>query len=59
MFDKHAQDLERLLLKLQLDSVLTQLARPRIYFEDPETNNLWTLRLVKQIGESVHLSGNP
>jgi hypothetical protein len=43
--DKHAQDLKRLFLQLQLDSVPSQLTSTNIYLEVSETRNTRELRL--------------
>jgi hypothetical protein len=39
MFEQHAQDLERLFLKLQLESILAQLACRNVYLEGSEPHN--------------------
>jgi hypothetical protein len=45
MLDQHVQDLERLFLELQLDSILAQLARRNVYLEGSETQNTRKLGL--------------
>jgi hypothetical protein len=45
MLDQHAQDLERLLLELQLESILAQLACRNVYLEGSEPQNTRKLRL--------------
>jgi hypothetical protein len=45
MLEKHAQDLERLLLKLELESILAQLACRNVYLEGSEPQNTRKLGL--------------
>ena len=45
MFQKYAENLERLLLEPYFDPALAQFARPNVYFENAETKDLRKLRL--------------
>ena len=45
MLEQHAQDLKGLVLKLQLDSILTQLACRNVYLEGSEPHNTRKLGL--------------